>query len=205
MDTFWLKILLFAVLVVGVIVFIGFLTSGTKEPEKTFYDQVEEDKQEFLAEPKPLKEQQTTPETTQETTEETAQIPQESLEAEDKETVEPAPPVQQQVEQPEPAVLYFKPLSEIDQIEAEKLLNVAVPGRSIGRLPMTGFSLMVPNCRQIIERWPDSRYAYQAKRLLADLPERYKMRYKITKEEMDVSMFYKQRPGTQPFTMEESR
>ena len=61
MDTIWLKIVGFALLVVGVIVFIGFLTSGgTKEPEKNFYDQVEEDKQNFLAEPKPLKEQEKT-------------------------------------------------------------------------------------------------------------------------------------------------
>ena len=197
MDTFWLKIVGFALLVVGVIVFIGFLTSGTKDPEKTFYDQVEEDKQKFLAEPQPLKEQ--------ETTQETAQVPEQTQVAESNEVVQPVPPTPKQVEQPKPTVLYFKPLSEIDQIEAEKLLNVAVPGRSIGRLPMTGFSLMVPNCRQIIKRWPDSQYAYQAKRMLADLPPRYQTRYKVTKEEMDISMFYKQRPGTQPFTMEESR
>jgi len=57
MDTFWLKIVGFALLVVGVIVLIGFLASGTKEPEKTFYDQVEEDKQKFLAEPQSLEEQ----------------------------------------------------------------------------------------------------------------------------------------------------
>jgi len=198
MDTFWLKIVGFALLVVGVIVFIGFLTSGgSKEPEKTFYDQVEEDKQKFLAEPQPLKEQETTQETTQ--------VPEQTQVAESNEVAESVPPAPKQVEQPKPTVLYFKPLSEIEQIEAEKLLNVAVPGRSIGRLPMTGFSLMVPNCRQIIQRWPESQYAYQAKRLLADLPPRYQTRYNVTKEEMDISMFYKQRPGTQPFTMEESR
>ncbi len=195
MDTFWLKIVGFAVLVVGVIVLVGFLTSGTKEPEKTFYDQVEEDKQKFLAEPQPLEEQEKT------------QVPEQKQDVEIREVAEPVPPSQKQVqvEKPKPTVLYFKPLSEIEQVEAEKLLNVAVPGRSIGRLPMTGFSLMVPNCRQIIKRWPESRYAYQAKRLLADLPPRYQTRYKVTKEEIDVSMFYKQRPGTQPFTMEELR
>ena len=193
MDTFWLKIVLFALLVVGVIVFIGFLTSGTDEPEKTFYDQVEEDRQEFLAQPQPLKEQEKT------------QVPEQSQVVESKEAAEPVVPVQKQVVKPKPTVLYFKPLSEIEQIEAEKLLNVAVPGRSIGRLPMTGFNLMVPNCRQIIQRWPDSQYAYQARRLLADLPVRYQTRYNVTKEEIDLSMYYTQRPGTQPFTMEESR
>lgn len=193
MDTFWLKIVGFAVLVVGVIVLIGFLTSGTKETEKTFYDQVEEDKQRFLAEPQPLEVQEKT------------QVPEQKQGVESKEVAESVPPAQKQFEEPKPTVLYFKPLSEIEQIEAEKLLNVAVPGRSIGRLPMTGFNLMVPNCRQIIKRWPESQYAYQAKRLLADLPPRYQTRYNVTKEEIDVSMFYKQRPGTQPFTMEESR
>ena len=191
MDTFWLKIVGFALLVVGVIVFIGILTSGTDEPEKTFYDQVEEDRQEFLAQPQPLEEQ--------------TQVPEQTQVVESKEVTEPVPPVQEPVEQPKPTVLYFKPLSEIEQIEAEKLLNVAVPGRSIGRLPMTGFSLMEQNCRKIIKRWPESQYAFQAKRLLADLPLRYQTRYNVTKEEMDVSMFYQQRPGTQPFTMEESR
>ena len=193
MDTFWLKIVGFAVLVVGVIVFIGLLASGTKEPEKTFYDQVEEDKQRFLAEPQPLEVQEKT------------QVPEQNQEAESKEVAESVPLTQKQVEEPKPTVLYFKSVSEIEQIEAEKLLGVAVPGRSIGRLPMTGFNLMVPNCRQIIKRWPESQYAYQARRLLADLPPRYQTRYKVTKEEIDLSMFYKQRPGTQPFTMEESR
>lgn len=193
MDTFWLKIVGFALLVVGVIVLIGFLASGTKEPEKTFYDQVEEDKQKFLAEPQPLEEQEET------------QVPEQKQVVESKEVAESVPPAQRQIEQPKPTVLYFQPLSEIEQIEAEKLLNVAVPGRSIGRLPMTGFSLMVPNCRQIIQRWPESQYAYQAKRLLADLPPRYQTRYNVTKEEIDISMFYQQRPGTHPFTMEESR
>ena len=193
MDTIWLKIMGFAVLVVVAIVLIGILVSGTNKPEKTFYDQVEEDKQKFLAEPQPLEEQ------------ETKQVPEQTQVTESKEVPEPAAPVQKQVEQPKPTVLYFKPLSEIEQIEAEKLLNVAVPGRSIGRLPMTGFTLMVPNCRQIIKRWPESRYAFQAKRMLADLPPRYQTRYKVTKEEIDISMFFKQRPGTQPFTMEGTR
>ena len=193
MDTFWLKIVGFALLVVGVIFLIGILASGTKEPEKTFYDQVEEDKQKFLAEPQPLEEQEKT------------RVPEQTQVVESKEVAESVPPIPKQVEQPKPTVLYFKPLSEIEQIEAEKLLSVAVPGRSIGRLPMTGFNLMVPNCRQIIQRWPESRYAYQAKRLLADLPPRYQTRYSVTKEEIDISMFYEQRPGTQPFTMEESR
>jgi hypothetical protein len=192
MDTFWLKIVGFALLVVGVIVLIGFLTSGSKEPEKTFYDQVEEDKQKFLAEPQPLEEQEKT------------QVQEQKQDVESKEVAEPVPPVQKQVGEPKPTVLYFKPLSEIEQIEAQRLLNAAVPARSLGRLQI-GFNLMMQNCRQILQRWPDSTYAYRAKKMIVDMPERFRDRYKVTKEELDLSTFAKPRPGTQPFTMEESR
>lgn len=197
MNTFWLKIVAGAIGIVVIIVLIGTFTSDgskqsqPKQPEKTFYDQADEDKEKYLAEPKP--------EETQEQTTKTQQSTVNTVQA------APAQPAQMPVEQPKPTTLYFKKLSEIDDIEAQKLLNVAVPGRSIGRLPMTGFNLMVPNCRQIIKRWPDSWYAYGAKQMLGDLPERYKMRYKVTKEEMDLSMYYKQRPGTEPFSMEGTR
>lgn len=197
MNTFWLKIVAGAIGIVVIIVLIGTFTSDDskqsqpKQPEKTFYDQADEDKEKYLAEPKP--------EETQEQTTKTQQSTVNTVQA------APAQPAQMPVEQPKPTTLYFKKLSEIDDIEAQKLLNVAVPGRSIGRLPMTGFNLMVPNCRQIIKRWPDSWYAYRAKQMLGDLPERYKMRYKVTKEEMDLSMYYKQRPGTEPFSMEGTR
>jgi hypothetical protein len=197
MNTFWLKLTAAAVGIVVIIVVIGTFTSHgsnqslPKQPEKTFYDQADEDKEKYLAEPKPEENQEQTIKTQQAT--------------ENKVQAAPPQPAQKPAEQAKPEILYFKKLSEIDDIEAQRLLNVAVPGRSIGRLPMTGFNLMVPNCRQIIQKWPDSWYAYRAKQMLGDLPERYKMRYKVTKEEMDLSMYYKQRPGTEPFTMEGTR
>ena len=186
MNTFWLKIAGLAVVVVVVIILIGVFLPSESEPKakpKTFYDQAEEDKKEFLAEPQAVKEQ----------------VQEQKRPAENQ---KPAEPVQPPVE---PTQLYFRPLSEIDRIEAEKLLNVAVPGRSIGRLPWTGYKLMVDNCRRIIKKWPDSWYAYRAKQLLADMPMRFRERYKITQEELDVSEFTKPRPGTKPFTIEGSR
>jgi hypothetical protein len=36
--------------------------------------------------------------------------------------------------------------------------------------------------------------------MLIDMPERFRERYKITKEELDISKFTKQRPGTKPFS-----
>jgi hypothetical protein len=186
-NTFWLKIAGLAVVVVGVIFLISVIRGGktqteSESPPKTFYDQAEEDKKRFLAEPQQVQEHEPV--------------------AHDKTPDEP--PVEQ-VRPAEPTQLYFKPLSEIDSIEAERLLSVAVPGRSIGRLPMTGFKLMVDSCREIIRRWPDSWYAYRAMQMLADMPPRDRQRYNITQEEIDVSRFAKPRPGTELFNMRESR
>ncbi len=194
MNTFWLKIVGITVLVVGVIVLINVIKGGktqteSKPPSKTFYDQVEEDKKRFLAEPQQVQEP----------------VQGQKSVANDKIAVESVQPPAKQARPPEPTQLYFKPLAEIDTIEAERLLNVAVPGRSIGRLPMTGFKLMVDSCRQIIRRWPDSWYAYRAKQMLADMPPRYRQRYKITQDEMDVSRFEEPRPGTKPFNMKGPR
>ena len=196
MNTFWLKIALVFIFVLGVIVLVSVFFTGTpdpQEPQKTFYDQAEQDKEKFLSKPEALDTQKqpgaTTPEPAPTQTD----------------NVRSVTPVPKPVEPPQPTVLYFKPLSEMEMIEAERLLSVAVPGRSISRLPMTGAKLMVDNCRQIIRRWPDSWCAYRAKQLLADLPERDQKRYSITKEELDMSRFAESRPGTKPFKVEETR
>lgn len=210
MNTFWLKLTAAAVGIVVIIVLIGtFASHGSnqsqpKQPEKTFYDQADQDKEKYLAEPKPVETQQQTANTQRPAVNNVQNAPAQPAQAPAQQAA-PTQSAQMPAEQTKPTTLYFKKLSEIDDIEAQRLLNVAVPGRSIGRLPMTGFSLMVQNCRQIIKRWPDSWYAFRAKQMLGDLPERYKMRYKVTEEEMDLSMYYKQRPGTEPFTMEGAR
>jgi hypothetical protein len=198
MNTFWLKIMGLAVLAVAVIILISVFTSGTdsqpretKQPEKTFYDQAEEDKQKFLTEPQALDSQSQTP------------IAEQTPPTESQKTDHTAPAAIAPPEPAQPVLLYFKDLGEIEQIEAERLLNVAVPGRSIGRLPMTGYKLMVDNCRTIIQRWPQSSFAYRAKLMLADLPERYQKRYQVTEKEKDVSMFAEQKPGTKPYTIRE--
>jgi len=186
----WTKIAVLILVIIGVIIAIQYF-SGSKpespsesqeqnEP-KTFYDVAEEDRDRLLEEPKPA--------------EFPDEQPQQQLEE------EPQPVETKKLS--EPVTIYCKELSEIDEIEAERLLNVAVPGRSIGRLPMTGFNLMVQNCREIIRRWPDSWYAYRAKQMLAEMPERFRPRYKITAEELDLSKFSEPREGTKPYIVEE--
>ncbi len=191
MNTFWLKIAALAIALVAGIIVIDSFTGGDsepKEPQRTFYDKAEEDKQRFLAEPQELQDQEP--------------VAEQGPKADDSQVVVPIPPPPRSVEPPKPTILYFKDLPEMDKIEADRLLNVAVPGRSLGRLQI-GFNLMMQNCRQILRKWPDSSYAYKAKRMISDMPERFRQRYKVTKDELDLSTFAKPRPGTKPFTVEE--
>jgi hypothetical protein len=205
MNTFWLKIAGVLIIVVVAIVIVGKFagnrqsTSEESSQQKTFYDVAEHDKERFLTEPQPAQ-------PPQQPQAEMPQAPQETEKVEQPVT-KPAPSAAegppQQPQQSEPVTLYFSELSEIDSVEAERLLNVAVPARSIGRLPMTGFKLMVDNCRRIIQKWPDSWYAYRAKQMLIDMPPRYQERYKVTEEELDLSRFTKPRPGTKSHTIKE--
>ncbi len=192
MNTFWLKIAGGAIAVVALIILINVFSSSEPEPqpiqeEQGFSHQVEMDRKKFLTRPAPVDPAKQNEQTTQQT--------------------DPNQPVKTIIEipkPPEPVTLYFVELSEIDEIEAERFLNVAVPGRSIGRLPMTGYKLMmVDNCRRIISRWPESWYAYRAKQMLADLPRRFWSRYKVTEEEVDTSMYTQPRKDTKPFTFKE--
>jgi len=193
MNTFWLKVAGGAVAVVVVIVIVNaIMPSGDKKPkppDKTFYDVVDEDKNKYLNDP-------TLPKPDKHATNNSEQQPDASNTNRTK-TQPPAAPTR--------VTLYFSKLSEIDDIEAERLLNVAVPGYSIGRLPVTGYRLAVDTCRQIIQRWPDSWYAYRAKQMLTDMPVRYRKIYHVTEEELDLSMFARQRPGTEPFEVDESK
>jgi len=161
MNTFWLKIAGLAVLVMGVIILITVFTSGTdsepKEPQKTVYDQWEEDDKRLRAEPQYKEPPATTPSVQQ--------------------TRPVAPP------KPE-----FKKLSEIEDIQAQRLFEAAMTERKMGRLPgiRLGYKKMVDHCREIIRKWPESKYAFEAKRMLADIPQRYHKMYNITKEEIDL-------------------
>ena len=104
-----------------------------------------------------------------------------------------------------PTTMYFKPMTEMQEIEVQRIMPTTEAGRSIGRLPMTHFSLMVQGCRQILAKWPASWYAFRAKQMLEDMPERYWTNYKVTEEELDISKFMKRRPGTQARTVEPVR
>ena len=196
MNTFWLKIAGAVIAIIVIFVLITTFTSGPKEKPvqseqpakpKNFSQQVEADNEKFSNLPQPVNPQDQNQTTV------------------NKPAVESVQPVAEPPKTAEPITLYFKPMSETDEIEATRFYNVAVKDRSIGRLPMTGYKLMVDNCRRIIEKWPDSIYAYKSKQMMADLPERFKKRYNITPKEVDVSMYSKPREGTKPYTIKEER
>ncbi len=85
----------------------------------------------------------------------------------------------------------FRKLNSEEEIEAERLWQRVLNQRKMGRLPATRYNEMVDTCREIIHRWPESEYAFKAKRTLSDLPEKYQQMHNVTKEELDISGFYK--------------
>jgi hypothetical protein len=172
MNTFWLKIAGAVVAVVVLMVAIKSFISSETEPKPkpdTVQDMWEKDDKRLRADPEP-KESPNEPNASDvtETTVATANKGSEN-------TVTTKPPK-----------LEFRELSQIEKIEAEKLLNVAITHRKMGRLQGIGLSTMVQTCRQIIEKFPGSEYEFKAKRMLGDIPERFRSRFKITEEEIDL-------------------
>jgi len=158
MNTFQLKIAGFAIVVAGLIVLVKvFLPSETEpEPKPKTFYDVVEEDDRRLRAEPRFRDQ--------------------------------AAQSQDQTRPVEPEKPQFKELDQIEKIQAEKLFNLALQERKMGRLPgvKLGFKKMVDHCREIIQRWPDSEYAFKAKRMLADIPPRYRKRYNITDEEIDL-------------------
>ena len=180
MNTFWLKIAGLAVVAAVVIIIIGGLFSGNKAPPseprvadkpKTVYDSFERDDKKFAVKPEP-----------EEPNEQAAAASQPEVQ---QPTTQPATATQPQ---PQPK---FRKLTIEEEVEAQKLFEMAKAQRKMGRLPIMGYKLMVDYCREIIRRWPDCQYAFLSKQMLADIPERYHEMYHITKQELDTSSFYK--------------
>ena len=171
MDKFWLKMVVLAVVVVAVVVIVKTLPPSEPKPEpKTFGDVIREDDKRLRADAE---------------FDEVAEEPNEEV-VEVEEAVEVVEVPKVVVEEVEVVKPQFRELSEIEEIEAEQLFEFALNQRKIGRVPVTGFKPMVDACRKIISKFPDSVYAFKAKRMLGDIPKRYRRRYKITDEEIDL-------------------
>jgi hypothetical protein len=163
----------FAVIVVGLVVLVQKVSNSMNKPKpkaKTFYDVIKKDDERLRAEPEPVATPQPEPKP--------------------EKVTEPAQPQAEQPKPVKPAPPQFKTLTEIEQVEAERLFEWALNCRKQGRLPGIGYKNMVDVCRDIISRFPQTNYDYKARRILADIPERYRSRYNITEEEINLSNSY---------------
>jgi hypothetical protein len=192
MNTFWLKIAGAAVGLVVILVVAGNFFSGDDQPTsqeesrsitdtKSFASQVEEDREKFSSEPQPVD----TP-----VQEPVVQTP--------AHTAVPAPAPEAT---PKPNIIYVKPMQEFEEVEAQRIWQMAVPGRSIGRLPMTGYSLAIKGYREITQRYPESKYAFMAARMVADIPKRRRAGIRDEDIKIQLDHFYQKRRGTQPMTI----
>ncbi len=187
MNTFWLKIAGGAVAVVAVLVVVGSFTSDNDSsirrdepaPEtqpKTVYDQFEEDDKRMDAMVNPQPEQ--TPSA------QTAPPSEAASQAQTQVQTQPA-----QAREPQ-----FRELPFAEQVDAERLWEMVKTERKMGRLPVMTYTKMIRYCRDLIKRFPGTRYAYGAKQALAEVPDRYRKQNNITDEEIDLRKFY--RPPT---------
>jgi hypothetical protein len=160
MDTFWLKVAIGIVVIVGLVFAANWaLNSVMKQtvPEKTIGQQWREDDKRLRAEPN---------------------IPPSA-------NVAPAQAAAPQ-QQPAEEAPKFKELTEEEQAGAEQLFEWAIQCRKMARLPGTGgYGKMVMSCRDIIERYPRSEFDYKARRMLGEVPKDQWDRYKITQEEIN--------------------
>lgn len=154
----WLRLIgLIIAVVVGVVLMDKFLKYQPKpqEQQKTFYDVIKEDDKRLRAD---------------------INVPQPEKAKLPVATQQPkAEQVQQQ----------FEELTAEQQVEAERLFEMAITQRKMGRLPGVTYKQMVDYCREIIEKFPKSSYAAKARRMLADIPEQDRKLYNVTEEEIN--------------------
>ncbi|MDD5459128.1 MAG: hypothetical protein PHF37_07030 [Phycisphaerae bacterium] len=93
----------------------------------------------------------------------------------------------QAADQNEPmmAVPQFREMLPEEKSQAEELYEMAKQSYKMGRLPGMTFKKAVDYCRDIIEKFPGTEYEYRARKMLGDIPERYKEMYNITPEEIN--------------------
>ncbi|MGD0552804.1 MAG: hypothetical protein ABSB25_09140 [Sedimentisphaerales bacterium] len=165
MNTIWLKIAAVVVLIVVFIVLVNKISnrpsSKPAEPEKTVADTWRNDEKRLRAEPNMV----------------------EPNVAESNVPAQPGAGQPATVAQPRK----FRELTEAENAGASQLFELAIAQRKMGRLPGITYGAMVQYCREIIERYPGSEYAYKAKRMLADIPADKREFFHITADELDLS------------------
>lgn len=155
MNTIWLRIAALVILIVAVVIIVGKITHHKPAPEE------------------PVK-----------TISDTWRNDDKRLRAEPNETpaAESNLPAGQK---PVAELPKFKEMTEDERAGAEQLYELAIAQRKMGRMPGVSYGAMVQYCRDIIQKYPGTEYAYKAKRILADIPQRERERYNITDDEIN--------------------
>lgn len=170
MNTLWVKVAIGGAVVLGLVILVISFLPSDPQPESgpsSVYEQWEKDDAKLRAEPEPVVEEPPEPAPANEPT--TTSTP-----------IKPVTPT-------EPTTTpQFVELSIEQKVQAEKLFEMALFHSKQGRLPVMTYKKMVDYCREIIQRWPESEYAFKAKRMLRHMPERHRTRYHITEEEIDL-------------------
>ena len=177
MNTSWVKVAIVGVVVLGLVILVISFLPKDSQPQSgsnSVYEQWEKDDAKFRAEPEPAVEE---PPTEQENPPEPAAANEPTAA-----NTSPKPPPPTEVT----AVPQFVELSLEQKVQAEKLFEMALFHSKQGRLPGMGYKKMVDYCREIIQRWPESEYAFKAKRMIRHMPERFRRLYNITEEEIDL-------------------
>jgi TolA-binding protein len=159
MKEFLIKITILAVIVIAIVVLVRKFSGPSERPKnKSFQDVVAEDDRRLRAD---IEEPQ---QISERSSEEAKQIEQQARE------------VQEQHEE----------IPIEDQVQAQRLFEMALAQRKMARLPGITYKLMVDYCREIIQKYPNSPEAPKARRMLGEVPERYREIYNITDEEMGI-------------------
>ncbi len=177
MNTFWLKMAGFAVVVVVLIVLVNVFTG----PMPT--EQVQDDEQTVQQE----QAEESASESQRESLEDRSS--RRALERQQKSVPNRIDAMRQRgvVEQPsEPVRQKVQDLEIEDEVQAERLYQMAVTSSKIARKPMMTYKKMVDYCRQIIQSYPNSIQAEKSRQLLREMPRRDRKMYKVTNEEMGI-------------------
>jgi hypothetical protein len=170
MDNFWLKVVAAIAIIAGLVYGANWALNAMMKqtvPQKTIGDQWREDDKRLRTEPNIPQETNTAPAQAQAS--QPAENPQQ------------AAPVQPAQEPPK-----FKELTEEEQAGAEQLFEWAIQCRKMARLPGAGgYGKMVEACRDISAKYPRSKFDYQARRMLGEVPQDQWGRYNITQEEIN--------------------
>ncbi|MHC4124537.1 MAG: hypothetical protein ACYSSI_13255 [Planctomycetota bacterium] len=165
MDNFWVKIGVFAVVVVGLVIAVKvFFPSGKNKVEQVEFEQTEK-------EPQAVK----------------------TTKVLEDEPVSGRPPRRKMIERSEdPTAPQPKPKPEArlnpeEKLQADKLLQAVRLQYSLARRSPVSFKKMVDFCRELFKQFPDSQQAEEARELLRRMPKKYRDLYKVTSEELGLT------------------